>query len=119
MLTVSAEGAAGLSLSLDASIPAEYFVYSGTAKEPAVVVKDGEQTLTKDQDYTVSYSNNINAGENTAVATVTGIGNYSDRQGQRPQHRSRRRGRQQRRDVHRLRQRRGGIGLGRYADVHL
>ena len=77
MLTVSAEGAAGLSLSLDASIPAEYFVYDGTAKEPAVVVKDGEQTLTKDQDYTVSYSNNVNAGDNTAVATVTGIGNYS------------------------------------------
>ena len=76
-LTVSAEGAAGLSLSLDAAIPAEYFVYSGTAKEPAVVVKDGEQTLTKDQDYTVSYSNNVNAGDNTAVATVTGIGNYS------------------------------------------
>ena len=74
---MSAEGAAGLNLSLDASLPAEYFIYSGTAKEPAVVVKDGETTLTKDQDYTVAYSNNINAGENTAVATVTGIGNYS------------------------------------------
>ena len=79
-LTVSAEGAAGLNLSLDASLPAEYFIYSGTAKEPAVVVKDGETTLTKDQDYTVAYSNNINAGENTAVATVTGIGNYSGSQ---------------------------------------
>ena len=76
-LTVSAEGAAGLSLSIDASIPAEYFTYSGTAKQPAVVVKDGGKTLTEDQDYTVEYANNINAGENTAVATVTGKGNYS------------------------------------------
>ena len=76
-LTVSAEGAAGLSIGLDASIPAEYLTYSGTPKEPTLVVKDGEKTLEKDTDYKVEYTNNVNAGENTAVATVTGIGNYS------------------------------------------
>ena len=32
-------------------------------------------TLVKDTDYTVEYSNNINAG--TATVTVTGIGNYT------------------------------------------
>ena len=49
--------------------------YDGTAKEPAVTVKDGSAVLTKDVDYTVAYLNNVNAG--TATVVVTGIGNYS------------------------------------------
>lgn len=49
--------------------------YTGKALEPAVVVKDGETVLEEGVDYTVSYSNNTNAG--TATVTVTGIGNYS------------------------------------------
>ena len=49
--------------------------YDGTAKEPAVTVKDGETLLTKDVDYTVSYENNVNVG--TATVIVTGMGNYS------------------------------------------
>ena len=52
------------------------YTYSGNANEPGVVVKDGETTLVPNIDYTVSYSNNVNAG--TATATVTGIGNYKD-----------------------------------------
>ncbi|MBP3854666.1 MAG: InlB B-repeat-containing protein [Ruminiclostridium sp.] len=50
--------------------------YDGTAKTPAVTVKDGTKTLTENTDYTITYSDNINAGE-TAKATVTGKGNYT------------------------------------------
>ena len=56
-----------------ASIPTQ--VYTGSAIEPAVTVKDGETTLTLGTDYEVAYSNNVNAG--TATATITGKGNYS------------------------------------------
>ena len=49
-------------------------VYDGRAKEPAVEVKYGETTLNP-ADYTVSYSNNINAG--TASVTVTSTDNSS------------------------------------------
>lgn len=52
--------------------------YNGTEQTPDVTVTDGEKTLVKDVDYTVSYSNNVNASTPTsqAVATVTGKGNY-------------------------------------------
>ena len=52
--------------------------YNGTEQTPDVTVTDGEKTLEKNVDYTVSYSNNINASTPTsqAVATVTGKGNY-------------------------------------------
>lgn len=49
--------------------------YTGSAITPAVTVKDGSSTLVKDTDYTVSYSNNVNAG--TATVTITGKGNYT------------------------------------------
>ena len=45
--------------------------YTGSAKTPSVSISG----LTKGTDYTVSYSNNVNAG--TATVTVNGIGNYS------------------------------------------
>ena len=50
------------------------YTYDGTAKTPSVTVKDGTKTLTNGTDYTVSYTNNINAG--TATVTITGKGNY-------------------------------------------
>ena len=52
--------------------------YNGMEQTPDVTVTDGEKTLEKNVDYTVSYSNNINASTQTsqAVATVTGKGNY-------------------------------------------
>ena len=53
------------------------YVYDGTAKEPEVTVKDESTTLTLNTHYTVSYSNNVNAG--TATATITMKGNYSGR----------------------------------------
>lgn len=47
------------------------YTYDGTAKTPEVTIAG----LVKDVDYTVSYTDNINAG--TATATIEGIGNYS------------------------------------------
>lgn len=47
------------------------YTYDGTAKKPAVTIVG----LTENTDYTVSYSNHINAG--TASVTVTGIGDYT------------------------------------------
>ncbi len=49
--------------------------YNGSAREPKVTVKDGTTTLTQGTDYTVAYSNNVNAG--TATVTVTGMGSYT------------------------------------------
>lgn len=49
--------------------------YTGSAKKPNVTVKDGDYTLVEGKDYTVTYSNNTNAG--TATVTVTGKGNYT------------------------------------------
>lgn len=50
-------------------------IYTGDAIEPEPTVKIGEIVLSKDVDYTVSYSNNTVPG--TATVTVTGMGNYS------------------------------------------
>lgn len=50
-------------------------VYNKQPQTPEYIVKDGEKTLIKGTDYTVAYTNNINAG--TAAVTFTGIGNYA------------------------------------------
>ena len=47
--------------------------YDGTAKEPAVSVTDSLAGFSS-SDYSVAYSNNVNAG--TAKVIVSGIGNY-------------------------------------------
>ena len=51
-------------------------VYNGNALTPAITVKDGNSTLALNTDYTVTYTNNTNAG--TATVTITGQGNYKD-----------------------------------------
>ena len=53
-------------------------VYDGNAKTPNVTVKDGENTIDPSE-YTVSYDNNVSAGENTATVTITdnANGNYT------------------------------------------
>ncbi len=57
------------------TIPDGGYTYDGNAKKPAVVVKDGDNVIDP-KEYSVSYSNNINAGTATvAVSDVTG-GNY-------------------------------------------
>ena len=50
------------------------YTYNGNSKKPSVAVKNGTISLTSDTDYTVSYSNNKNAGIATVI--VTGKGNY-------------------------------------------
>ena len=50
------------------------YTYTGSATEPLVSVKLGGVTLAAGTDYTVSYTNNVNAGE--ATITITGNGNY-------------------------------------------
>jgi len=53
------------------------YQYNGAAHEPSganVMVEYGNITLTESADYTLSYSNNTNAG--TAIITATGIGDY-------------------------------------------
>lgn len=50
------------------------YLYDGNAKKPTVQVKDGTKSLSLGSDYTVSYKNNVNAGN--AAVTVSGKGNY-------------------------------------------
>ena len=52
-----------------------YYTYDGFEKEPDVRIKDGKTILEEYEDYEVSYTNNKNAGEATAIAK--GKGNYT------------------------------------------
>lgn len=61
---------------LSATLNPTTYIYDGTAKEPEVLVVYDGQTLTKDTDYTVAYSDNKNAG--SAAVTITGIGVYHE-----------------------------------------
>lgn len=49
--------------------------YSGRDLMQTIVIKDGASILEEDIDYTVSYSNNVNAGTGTLV--IKGKGNYT------------------------------------------
>ncbi len=51
------------------------YTYTGEAIEPTVEVTFLDKALESGTDYTVEYSNNVNAG--TATVTVLGIGKYS------------------------------------------
>lgn len=54
-------------------------IYTGSALNPDVVVKDGSRTLVSGTDYSVSYKNNtaVTTTDSPAVATITGKGNYA------------------------------------------
>lgn len=56
-------------------------VYDGSPYEPALKITafNGKKqvTLKKDIDYTLSYKNNVDVGENTGIVTVTGKGSYT------------------------------------------
>lgn len=66
-------------LSKDVTLEYTEVEADGQAKTPEVKVvsnlNGSDVTLTKDKDYKVTYTNNVNAG--TAKVTVTGIGNFS------------------------------------------
>lgn len=51
------------------------YTYDGSAKTPGVTLELGGKRLTEGRDYSVSYSNNVNAG--TATAVISGMGEYS------------------------------------------
>ena len=57
------------------TLSVDSYIYDGSEKEPIITVKDGSTRLVNGKDYSVTYSNNINAG--TATVTITGIGNYT------------------------------------------
>lgn len=58
---------------LSISIASQY--YTGKALTPALTVKYGSTSYTKNKDYTVTYKNNVNIG--TATAIITGKGRLS------------------------------------------
>ena len=66
-------------VNLDATVT---YVYTGGEHEPEPVVKYGDTELTLNTDYTVSYSNNINAAastaENAPTVIITGKGNFDE-----------------------------------------
>lgn len=55
----------------------ESVTYTGKQIKPELKVFESGNLLTEGKDYTVSYSGNVNAGENKAKARITGKGNYS------------------------------------------
>ena len=63
-------------IAISLTIPAEGYTYDKTAKEPAVKVTAGETTIPASE-YTIEYSDNINAGEATVTVTDNEGGNYS------------------------------------------
>lgn len=58
----------------DVAFKVNEFIYNGAAQEPKVVVRVSDTLLTEGQDYTLSYSNNRDAG--TATVTIEGVGCY-------------------------------------------
>lgn len=55
----------------DVVVTVEDRIYTGSAVTSKVVVKIGEETLKEGEDYTVSYSGNVNVG--TATVTITAV----------------------------------------------
>ncbi|MDR3001895.1 MAG: YDG domain-containing protein [Fibromonadaceae bacterium] len=51
-------------------------VYNGSARTPSITVRDGSTLLTAIDYEITDWTNNINAGTNTASVTITGKGNY-------------------------------------------
>lgn len=69
-VTIGQKDISGVTIGTIANRP-----YTGSAITPDPEVKDGATTLVKGTDYTVSCTNNTNAG--TATLTITGKGNYT------------------------------------------
>ena len=51
------------------------YTYDGKAKTPVVTVMDDDYLLQENEDYTITYSDNIKVG--TATVMITGIGRYT------------------------------------------
>lgn len=59
------------------TVSAGKLAYTGKAQTPSVTVKDGSVTLTEGVDYTLSYSDNQNAGQATITITAKAGGRYT------------------------------------------
>ncbi len=59
------------------TVSAGKLAYTGKAQTPSVTVKDGSVTLTEGVDYTLSYSDNQNAGQATITITAKDGGRYT------------------------------------------
>ena len=70
--TISPKTLSGATITLSQSS----YVYDGTSKCPETTVRVDGKTLTKDDDYSVACTDNVNVG--TAKVTITGKGNYKD-----------------------------------------
>lgn len=73
-LTFVVEPKSGVDLEIS-EIDDSQYIYTGEEYKPEVVIKDGDVILVEGTDYTVSYSNNTNAGE--ANITIAYKNNYS------------------------------------------
>jgi len=73
--TITPKDMSDLVVTLD--IPAEGYTYDGTAKTPAVAVRTSGGILVSTEDYDVTYTDNVVAGDNSAKVTVTGKRNYT------------------------------------------
>lgn len=58
-----------------ATLSTTVYTYTGTSRRPVVRIKNGSKTLTRNTDYTLTYSNDVKVG--TATVTIKGKGNYS------------------------------------------
>lgn len=56
----------------------DVFGYTGDVITPGVAITYNNFDLTQDTDYTLSYNNNTNIGNNTASIVVSGIGNFQN-----------------------------------------
>jgi beta-xylosidase len=70
--TINPKDSTKIKVKLDTSS----YIYDGKAKTPTVSLKDGGKTLVEGIDYTVSYTDNINAG--TGKVIITGKGGYTE-----------------------------------------
>ena len=73
--TIAAKTPATVTIEL-AGVPSGGYVYDGTAKTPTVTVKDGNTTI-PESEYTVTISNNTQAGTATVTVTDKDGGNYT------------------------------------------
>ena len=70
-VTVEALELENCEITLD--IPQQGYTYDGTEKKPGVRVRSGDREFLRNTDYTVEYTGNISAGENTARVLITGL----------------------------------------------
>lgn len=53
------------------------YTYNAKAQKPKLVIQDANGNVISSAGYTLTYSNNVNAGKDTASVTITGKGAYA------------------------------------------